>query len=123
MAKAAYIGIGAAAGANARFWLGRWVQAKLGHDFPWGTFFVNMTGTFLIGLVMGLILKREGGEAWRLLLAVGLLGGYTTYSTFGYETLGLMNSGMWGRAALYTFGHLFVGILAIWMGEQAARIV
>ena len=98
-------------------------MALLGAGFPWGTFFVNVTGSFLIGIVLVLV---EGGtlpaEA-RLFFAVGILGGYTTFSSFSYETLQLMNGG--GKVVepvlFNTLGQALAGLLAVYLGVVVGR--
>ncbi len=114
------VAIGGAIGAAARYLAGLWIAARFGAGFPWGTFFVNVTGSFLIGIV--LVLVERGtlpGEA-RLFLAVGILGGYTTFSSFSYETLQLL-SGDIRPVLLNAFGQLFVGLLVVYLGVVFAR--
>jgi fluoride exporter len=122
---ALYIALGGAAGALARFGLSSWVHSWGGTAFPWGTFAVNAVGSFLIGV---LLRATEAAVAWpelRALLAIGLLGGFTTFSTFSYETAMLLSSGAWGRAALYSLGSVALGLAAvlagIWVGGVAVR--
>jgi protein CrcB len=74
-------------------WRGLWIVARLGASFSWGTFFVNVTGSFLIGIVLVLVEAGTLPAEARLFLAVGILGGYTTFSSFSYETLQLANGG------------------------------
>jgi CrcB protein len=89
------------------------VAATWGTGFPWGTLTINATGSFLISLVMflGLEVGMIGPEL-RLLLAVGVLGGFTTYSSFNYETLALAQRGQWGLAAAYVSATLLVAWVA-----------
>ncbi len=116
-----YVALGGAIGAAARYLAGLWIVAHLGASFPWGTFFVNVTGSFLIGIVLVLV---EGGtlpaEA-RLFLAVGILGGYTTFSSFSYETLQLLNGGDVVPVLLNVLGQLLLGLLAVYLGVIFAR--
>lgn len=118
------VATGGAIGAAARYLAGLWIVARLGSDFPWGTFFVNATGSFLIGIVLVLV---EGGELpaeARLFLAVGVLGGYTTFSSFSYETLQLMSGGgSLGPVLFNVFGQLLVGLLAVYLGVVCGRIL
>ena len=115
------VAAGGAIGAAARYLAGLWIAARLGASFPWGTFFVNVTGSFLIGIVLVLV---EGGtlpaEA-RLFLAVGILGGYTTFSSFSYETLQLLNGGDMVPVLLNVLGQLLIGLLAVYLGVIFAR--
>lgn len=116
-----YVALGGAIGAAARYLAGLWLVARFGAGFPWGTFFVNVTGSFLIGIV--LVLVEEGtlpAEA-RLFLAVGILGGYTTFSSFSYETLQLLNGGDVVLVLLNVLGQLLVGLLAVYVGVVFAR--
>ena len=95
----------------------------LGPDFPWGTFFANVSGSFLIGVV--LILAEDGSlpaEA-RLLVVVGVLGGYTTFSTFSYESLQLMTGGAVFAALLNMFGQLALGLAFVYLGILAGRLI
>ncbi|MFW5697889.1 MAG: fluoride efflux transporter CrcB [Fimbriimonadaceae bacterium] len=115
-AKVALIFIGAGLGANARYWLACWVQSRVGEEFPWGTILVNVSGSLAMGAMAALLVKPETGDGWRLMVAVGLLGGYTTFSTFSAETLSLLRSGSVSHAlwniALTNFGSLLACALA-----------
>ena len=95
------VGVGGAAGANARYLLGREVSEQWPTTFPWGTLAVNLGGSFLIGLVQAVAAERLVlSEEARLFLTTGVMGGFTTYSAFSYETVGLMERGAWGPAWL-----------------------
>lgn len=105
------ISIGAVAGANARYLVGGWVAERWGSTFPVGTLLINVTGSFLIGLVMTAVTERVVAPPWvRPLVAIGFLGSYTTFSTFSYETLALARDGSWlaagGNAVLSVVGCL-----------------
>ncbi len=119
--RSALVFFGAGVGANARYWLGRWVQSRLGAAFPWGTFAVNASGSLLIGLVLGVILRFEMSQRWQLLLVVGLLGGYTTFSSLSYETCQLLRARAYGWAFANSFGSLAIGVAAAMVGEALAR--
>jgi CrcB protein len=112
------VGIGGGLGAAARYALGGAVHRVTGAGFPAGTLVVNVLGCLLIGVVMGLTEVRPAltREA-RLFLTVGVLGGFTTFSSFGYETLQLLRGGQFGLAALSACGNLFVGLAAVWAGR------
>jgi CrcB protein len=118
------VAVGGGLGAAARYVAGLWIVARLGADFPWGTFFVNVTGSFLIGIILVLV---EGGElppGARLFLAVGVLGGYTTFSSFSYETLQLLGGeGSLGPVLFNAFGQLLVGLLAVYSGVVCGRVL
>lgn len=117
------VAAGGAVGAALRYLLGGWIVSRLGPDFPWGTFFVNVTGCLLIGGVLGLVERGVLPAEVRLFVAVGVLGGYTTFSTFGYETMRLLEGGELLPAALNAFGQLALGLGAVYLGLIAARIL
>lgn len=118
-----YVALGGAIGASARYLLSNWMASWLGTDFPWGTFFVNISGSFLIGIVLVLV---EGGslpaEA-RLLVAVGILGGYTTFSSFSYESLQLITGGAVLATFLNMFGQLALGLTFVYLGVVVGRLI
>jgi len=96
-----YVGIGGAIGSVARYHLEGWVQARLGPQFPFGTLAVNVLGSFLLALVMFVGLRTEAiPPTVRIALSTGVMGGFTTYSTFNYETLQLAQDGAWALCAL-----------------------
>jgi CrcB protein len=93
-----------------------------GTDWPFGTFFINVSGSLLMGVVAGLFaLKLSLPPALRLFVATGILGGYTTFSTFSLETALLYQRGQLGAAALYAFGSLAAGVLALFAGMALVR--
>lgn len=115
------VAAGGAIGAVLRYLVGASLAARLGPDFPWGTFFVNVTGSFLIGVVLVLV---EGGALTpgaRLFLAVGILGGYTTFSTYSYETLQLVTNGEELKTFIYIFGQVFASFLGVYLGVVLGR--
>lgn len=116
-----YVALGGAIGAAARYLAGLWLAALLGAGFPWGTFFVNVTGSFLIGGVLVLVEAGTLPAEARLFFAVGILGGYTTFSSFSYETLQLVNGGDMLLVLLNTLGQLLTGLLAVYLGVIFAR--
>lgn len=122
MMRSLLIAMGAILGANARYWLGVWVGSRLGADFPYGTFFVNITGCLLIGLFFGFGETRFAisGEL-RLFFVVGFLGSYTTFSSFAYESANLLRSGNLWLAGLNLLLTLIVGLTAVVLGLQIAR--
>ncbi|MDP9474983.1 MAG: fluoride efflux transporter CrcB [Actinomycetota bacterium] len=115
------VAIGGAIGAAARYLAGLWIAARFGADFPWGTFFVNVTGSFLIGIVLVLVQGGTLPAGARLFVAIGILGGYTTFSSFSYETLQLLNNGDVMPVLLNTLGQLLLGLLAVYLGVAFAR--
>jgi len=112
--------LGGAIGAALRYGLGAWVQGLWGPGFPWSTFLINITGSFLIGLVLRLSLEGAMSPEWRLFLAVGLLGGYTTFSTFSWETLTLVQQGEWLKAFLYVAGSVVLGFTLVLLAYRWA---
>lgn len=119
--KSVLVFLGAGVGGVLRFWLGSWIQSSTGSVFPWGTFVVNVSGCLAIGLIVGWIGALGGSATWRLLLVVGLLGGYTTFSSFGFETLTLIRDRNFGVASLYAIGSVAVGLAAVWAGDAIGR--
>lgn len=119
----ALLSLGGALGVNARYWLGVWVERKVGAQFPWGTFAINVSGSFAIGLIATLIAAAEGRHPWRLLLVTGFLGGYTTFSSYVFEALGLWERGAAGRSAVYAFGSLAAGLAAVVLGVALGRAI
>ena len=117
------VAIGGAIGAAARYLAGVWIAARLGTGFPWGTFFVNITGSFLIGIVLVLVARGTLPAEARLFFAVGILGGYTTFSSFSYETLQLLAGGgnVMGPVLFNTLGQVLAGLLAVYLGVVVGR--
>ncbi|MBF6595016.1 MAG: fluoride efflux transporter CrcB [Thermaceae bacterium] len=112
--------LGGAIGAGLRYGLGAWIQSVSGPGFPWSTFLINVTGSFFIGLVIRLNLEGSLSPEARLLLAVGILGGYTTFSTFSYETLTLVQQGEWLKAFSYAVGSVILGFAAVLLAYRLA---
>lgn len=119
-----YIALGGGLGAVLRFVVTSSVDRWTGSDFPFGTLAVNLIGCLSIGLLAAALTGAEGiREEWRLLLLVGLLGGFTTFSTFAYESVVLWNYGQWGRALLNLTTSNALGLLGIWAGTRLAGIL
>ena len=115
------VAAGGAIGAAARYLSGLWIAARFGAGFPWGTFFVNVTGSFLIGIVLVLVERGTLPAGARLFVAVGVCGGYTTFSSFSFETLQLLNVGSTGPALLNVLGQVVLCLLAVYLGVVFAR--
>ena len=116
------VALGGAAGSLARYGLDRFIERRSFAVFPWSTFTINATGCLLIGLVVAALVDRDHTPAWlRLGLVMGVLGGYTTFSTFAQETLDLIEEGRLDVGAFYAFGSLAVGVLAVFIGMQIGR--
>jgi len=123
MGKYLMVGIGGFLGAIARFWVGGFISAKIGTRFPYGTFFINCTGSFLIGFMITLLAERtHWSPNWRYLIPVGFIGAYTTFSTFEYETFRVMQEGEVSMALLNIFLSVLVGFVAVWLGVIAGRL-
>ncbi|MGI8866958.1 MAG: fluoride efflux transporter CrcB [Rubrobacteraceae bacterium] len=117
------VALGGALGAGGRYLLGGWLQAQLGSGFPWGTFAVNVLGSLAIGLVLGLSSKGGLSPTASLFLATGVLGGFTTFSTFSYETLQMLSLGTHGILLLNVLGQLFTCVTAAYAGFVASRFL
>ena len=118
------IALGGALGAVSRFLLGNGVSRALGSALPYGTFVINIVGCFAMGLLMTIIVDREMlPAAWRLFLCVGFLGGFTTFSSFGYEALILLTEGRLLAALAYVGGSVVLGLVAAAAGVLCARAV
>jgi CrcB protein len=117
------VGVGSFVGGNARYALARWVGGMVDARFPLGTFLVNVGGSFLLGFVGGLLATRAlpHADSLRLALGVGFCGGFTTFSTFEYETHALFEDGVWLPAVTNMFASLFAGLLAVRLGVVAAK--
>jgi fluoride exporter len=116
------VALGGAMGSVGRYLMGAWFQGVVGNPgFPWGTFLVNVIGTFLIGVAFGL--SKDGpltSQAWTLVV-IGALGGYTTFSTFALETLEQFADGSVGGGPLNASGQLAVGLVAAYLGVIVVR--
>ncbi|HTC32226.1 MAG TPA: fluoride efflux transporter CrcB [Bryobacteraceae bacterium] len=112
---------GAGLGGLARYIAGTWIMGKYGGRFPLGTFVINITGSFLIGVLMTLLTERwQPHPNWRLFLVVGVLGGYTTFSSFEYETYQAVRDGARWIGLLYVAGSVIVGYFGVWLGAVLA---
>lgn len=118
------IALGGALGAVSRFLLGNAVSKAIGSALPYGTFVINVIGCFAMGLLMTLIVDREMlPAAWRLFLCVGFLGGFTTFSSFGYEALMMLTEGRLLAVLAYVGGSVALGLVAAGLGVLCARVV
>ena len=111
-------------GTLARFWLSGAVARRYGENFPAGTLVVNVVGCFLAGFFYQLSQERFLlGEPWRAVVLVGLLGGFTTFSSYGLQTFTLLREGEFWLAALNLLASNFAGLLMVWAGYAAAKLV
>jgi CrcB protein len=116
------VAIGAAAGGVSRFYLTLAMQQRFGADFPWGTLLINITGSLLLGFVVRYAVATPGMSLeLRLLLTTGFCGGYTTFSSYSFETAVLLETGYYARAALYSLGSVVLSLLATFCGFMLAR--
>ena len=117
------IAMGGALGAVARYGLSGWVQSLLETTFPLGTLVVNILGSFLLGLLLPLFETLAWSAETRTMVTMGFLGAFTTYSTFSYEAVVLLEGGEWSRVGLYIGGSLFLGLGGILAGMAVASLI
>ncbi len=115
------VALGGAVGAAVRYLLDEFAKAQLGSDFPWGIFIVNVSGSLLIGVVVGLISNEILPDWAQPLVVVGVLGGYTTFSTYSQDNLQLLMAGNPGAALLNALGQVILGIVAVYLGLLLTR--
>ncbi len=117
-----WVGLGGFLGANARYLLGGWIAARMGTLFPYGTFVINITGSFILGFFLAFIQDRPWVHPTaRLLFSIGFVGAYTTFSTYTYETIALMENGQLLLAAINCIGSVVAGLLAVFAGLVLGR--
>jgi CrcB protein len=116
------VGLGGTLGSVARYITVRAIDQRLNAVFPFGTLAVNIVGSFILGLVYTVALRKTGmNENWRIFLGAGFCGGFTTFSAFAWENLGLLQQKNFGMAVTYIIGSLFLGIIAVLLGVWAGR--
>ena len=119
-----WVAIGGGLGATTRFVISSWVYTLSDSSFPWGTFVVNLLGSVLFGALFVLVFSQQPHrEALRLLVLVGFFGAFTTFSTFSFETIRLIESGLWGYALSNVIASVMSCVLGLWMGMGAARLL
>ena len=110
------VGLGSFFGGAARYLLSRFIQWQTSSAFPWGTLVVNIMGCFLIGIVYALADRGHLTDEWRLVLATGVIGGFTTFSAFSYESLDLIRGGQYVYAGTYIAASVIAGLAATVLG-------
>lgn len=116
-----WVGVGAMVGAMARFGISQGLSDLWGRSLPYGTFVVNLSGSFLIGVVMAVLIERVADPVWRLLLVTGFLGGYTTFSSYSFELVTMLLSGRLGWAAAYLVASNLLGVAGCLAGGVVGR--
>ncbi|KJF43769.1 fluoride efflux transporter CrcB [Draconibacterium sediminis] len=118
------VGTGGFIGSVLRYLVQIFVEKGMSTTFPWGTFVANMAGSFIIGIVFALAQKGNLLNAeWRMFLAVGFCGGFTTFSSFAYNNLTMLKEQTYGQFFLNVGGSLFFGLLAVYLGMILVRAV
>jgi fluoride exporter len=120
------IAVGSAVGGNLRYWLGRWIDARQWPGgIPWGTFVINVSGSLVLGFLAVWLLERAepARRELYLLLGTGFCGGYTTFSTFEWETYRLIRDGSWPAALANVFGSVAAAFLALFVGVLTAYLI
>jgi fluoride exporter len=121
MKLALIIGVGSFIGGFSRYLLSLLIQAKTASPFPLHTLIINIIGCFLIGIVFGFFDKGQISEEWKLFLATGILGGFTTFSAFSIETLTLFKEGYASYALVYIFVSVFLGLLLTYLAYSLVK--
>jgi fluoride exporter len=121
--KVLMLTLGGALGVNARYWLGDWMSRRSSPLFPWATFTINITGSFAIGFLAVVLARWLPHPHVRMLVIVGFLGGYTTFSSYAYESLTLAERGEAGLALAYVTGSVLLGLTAVTLGVALARVL
>ncbi|HEX7637251.1 MAG TPA: fluoride efflux transporter CrcB [Burkholderiaceae bacterium] len=116
--------LGGGLGAALRHLVNQLSLRLAGSGFPWGTMFINITGSILMGVIAGLFaFKLSLPQSLRLFIATGILGGYTTFSTFSLESVLLLERGQPGQAALYVLGSVGMGLAGLFAGMAVVRVL
>ena len=123
MILALLVGLGAAFGAVARYVLDQAVTRRRGSTFPAGTWLINITGSFILGLLTGLAAHHGLSDQVVTVIGTGVCGGYTTFSTFSLDSVLLIQRGAWGAAAAYMVGSTVLSVLALFSGLWLVRAV
>ncbi len=118
------VALGGALGSVARYLVGGWIAGRLGATFPYGTFVINLTASFIIGFFLAFAQDRAGlNPYWRLLIAVGFIGGYSTFSTYEYESIRLFQDGEFLLGTIYLVGSMAAGAIATIGGITVGSLI
>ncbi len=117
------IGAGSFVGGITRYLLSQLIQAKFLTAFPFGTLVVNILGCLFIGLVFGLSDRGNINQEWRLFLATGVMGGFTTFSAFSNETVNMLRDGQLGYASAYVIASILLGLVATFIGISITKLL
>jgi fluoride exporter len=124
MPVALAVALGGACGALARYGLDRLIERRSEAVFPWSTFAINASGCLVIGVLIAALVDRHETPAWvRVGLVMGVVGGYTTFSTFAQETLDLLEENRVGLALTYSLGSVVLGVAAVYAGLKLGRLL
>ncbi len=121
-----WVTLGSAIGGALRFWCSGFIARHVGEVFPWGTLVVNVVGSLLIGLIATLTgpdARLLVGTAARQFVMLGILGGFTTFSSFSLQTLALIQDGEWVQACAYVLGSVLLCLMGVWLGHELAVAV
>jgi len=118
------VALGGALGSVARYLVGGWIADWMGTTFPYGTFAINLTASFIIGFFLAFAQDRAGlSPYWRLFIAVGFVGGYSTFSTYEYESIRLLQDGEFLLGAVYLVGSMTAGAIAAIGGITVGSLI
>jgi fluoride exporter len=123
MIRYAMVAIGGGMGSVLRFWVGGFVSGRMGTRFPYGTFLINCTASFLIGFIITLLAeKTHWNPNLRFLIPIGFIGGYSTFSTFEYETFRVIQDGQLMIGILNVILSVILGFISVWLGVIVGRL-
>ncbi len=117
------VGTGSFIGGVLRYLVSQLIQSKFLSSFPFGTMFVNIAGCFLIGIIFGLSERGNLSQEWRIFLATGILGGFTTFSAFSNEAVSMLRDGQFLFASAYVGASVFLGLIATFLGVLIIKVV
>ncbi len=120
---AVLVALGASVGAPLRYLVDRWLQLRTESDLPWGTFTVNVTGSLILGALAGMVAVGTVGSGVAAAVGTGFCGALTTFSSFGYETVRMLEEGSWGAALVNVSATLAVGLVAVTAGWGLAHLL